>query len=159
MAESAGDASAAAAEVKDARIHSPAGYELLDGVDDDLRIGTGNQNRVIDDHRQTVKLPGTRYICYRFAAETAGREIIGALRDFIGGIKVQVAQKLCIKNDMDYIMANDLAELRSGSAAPTGLLCVIGAEIKTDVIAAVLNSKLRHKKGWFIKSPDDNIFP
>ena len=30
---------------------------------------------------------------------------------------VEVARKLCVKNDMDYIMANDLALLRSGNGA------------------------------------------
>ena len=59
-------------------------------------------------------------------------KIIGRLREWLGdtlliGCKLlenvpkeelyQVAQKLCIKNNMDYIMANDLADLRKGMTA------------------------------------------
>lgn len=64
----------------------------------------------------TVKLTLTQKLIAQLRGWFPGALLVGSklLENVSTEHLVEVAQKLCIKNKMDYIMANDLAELRSG---------------------------------------------
>ncbi len=75
----------------------------------------------------TVKLTLTRKLIAQLRDWFPGALLVGSklLENVSRDYLVEVAQKLCVKNRMDYIMANDLAELRSGKpyrylVSPTG---------------------------------------
>jgi len=88
-----------------------------------LHIMADPQCKVNDDSKissyephLTVKLTLTQKLIAQLRGWFPDALLIGSklLENVSTDHLVEVAQKLCLKNQMDYIMANDLAELRSG---------------------------------------------
>ncbi|HCU08002.1 MAG TPA: hypothetical protein DF480_03365, partial [Clostridiales bacterium] len=88
-----------------------------------LNIMADPQCKVNDDSKissyephLTVKLTLTQKLIAQLRGWFPDALLIGSklLENVSTDHLVEVAQKLCIKNHMDFIMANDLAELRSG---------------------------------------------
>lgn len=81
-------------------------------VKDDTKISSYQKNL-------TVKLGLTPKLIARLREWYPNATLIGfkLLENVSKEELVEVATKLCVKNDMDYIMANDLALLRKGNSA------------------------------------------
>lgn len=94
--------------------------ELLAALTDGERYRIDNSSKISSYQKNlTVKLGLTPKIIGRLREWYPDTLLIGCklLENVPKEELYEVGQRLCVKNQMDYIMANDLADLRSGDSA------------------------------------------